>query len=428
MSKHHQWLARQIPQWLDEGIISQGQADVLAERYPHHDTLGLGRLLLTGIAAVMIGLGVILLFAYNWSEMGKFSKLAVIFTALVGAHLLALFTRSRNHVYSEGLFALGTMLMGAGIFLVGQIYHMDSHYPTAFLIWSVGALGLAWTLPSLTQAFMAVVLVIGWHLTEVFDFAIANHAVFVPILLGVFPLVWRLRSVQLARLVSAALLLSLGLTVGLFNEELVVVMLLLTATTLIGLARFAEISTDERQRQIGAYLGKPAVVVVVAVMYLMSFTALVPELTAEKLHDATSAAYLALALLASQAVYFWLLHRRAQSPLLHLAELSALLVLLPTLAGLLQFDMQAHTLAFLVSLGFNLVLLVMSVWLMVDGAKQANRSHMMKGSILFALLAAARYVDLFESLISRALVFLLVGVALFAVSHLYQRNKRQVRG
>jgi uncharacterized membrane protein len=49
-----------------------------------------------------------------------------------------------------GLHLLGTMMFGAGIWLIAQIYHIDEHYPNALLIWSLGALGLAWALPSLS--------------------------------------------------------------------------------------------------------------------------------------------------------------------------------------------------------------------------------------------------------------------------------------
>jgi uncharacterized membrane protein len=428
MSNHHQWLAQQIPQWIDKGIISRGQGDALRELHPVKDTLNLGRLLLTGIAAVMIGLGVILLFAYNWSEMGKVSKLAVIFTFLISSHLLAFFLRSRSHVYSESLFALGTMLMGAGIFLVGQIYHMDSHYPDAFLFWSIGALALAWALPSLTQAFMTIALIISWHLSEVFDFHFANHAAFLLILLGVLPLVWRLQSPVLARFVSATLFLTLGFSVSVFNEDMVVTTLMLTAMTLIGMEGYARISNGELQRHIAVEMAKPAILVLVVLMYLMSFGDLVPELALSKVDDALSATYLVVALIASQAVFFWMLYRGQLTAMARLAEVTVLLTLLPTLFGLLHGTHTAHDASFLVSLGFNLILLAMSVWLMIDGAKNTNRSHMVRGSILFALLAIARYTDLFDSLITRAIVFLLVGAALFAVSHFYQRNKRQVTG
>lgn len=425
MSNHHQWLARQIPQWVDREIISAGQADTLRELYPVKDTSSLGRLLLTGIGAAMIGLGVILLFAYNWAEMGKPAKLAIIFLALVGAHAAAMVIHSRHTVYGESLFALGTMLMGAGIFLVGQIYHMDSHYPNAFLLWAVGALALAWALPSLTQAFLAVTLVIGWHLFEVFDFHFANHSALLLILLGLLPLLWRLRSPVLARFVSAALFLTLGLSLGVVGEDLVVTTLLLSAATLVGLERVAEVEGNERQREIAGELAKPALLVLVAIMYLMSFGDIVPELVLRELGDTVAGIYFFIALAASQAVFFRLLYRRRANGMVLLAELAILLVLLPSLLALFAEPHTVKGSEALVWLGFNLILLAMSVWLMIDGARHAHRQHMVRGAILFALLAMARYTDLFDSLIARALVFLLVGAALFAVSHLYQRSKRE---
>jgi uncharacterized membrane protein len=426
MSRHHQWLARQIPQWVDKEIISEGQANALLALYPVKDTTGLGRLLLTGIGAAMIALGVILLFAYNWADMGKLAKLAVIFTALIGAHALAVLVRDRHAVYGESLFALGTMLMGAGIFLVGQIYHMDSHYPNAFLLWSVGALALAWALPSLTQAFIATALVIGWHLTEVFDFQFANHSSFLLVLLGLFPLAWRLRSPVLARFVSTALFLTLGLTLGIANEEFVVTTLLLSAATLIGLERIAAVAGGARQQEIAADMAKPAMLVLVGVMYLMSFGDLVPELVLTELDDPIAGSYLFVALGASQAAFFRLLYRRQLNGIVLLSELAILLVLLPSIVAPFAGPHTVRGAEDAVWLGFNLILLAVSVWLMLDGARHAHRQQMVRGSLLFALLAMARYTDLFDSLIARALVFLLVGAALFAVSHLYQRNKRQV--
>jgi len=427
MSNHHQWLARQLPQWIAEGLVSEAQAAALRERYPVKDTLSLGRLLLTGIAAVMIGLGVILLFAYNWHAMDKFTKLGVIFTSLIGAHLLALYTRPRHHTYSESLFVLGTMLMGAGIFLVGQIYHLDSHYPNAFLFWSLGALALAWALPSPPQAFLAIALVLGWHLFEIFDFQYSNQSALLVVGVGVMPLVWRLQSPVLARFVSAALFVTLGLIVSVIDDDMVVVMLVLTATGLIAGGRLAEISGNELQQDIGAEMAKPALWVLVVLMYLMSFGDLVPELVWTKMDAPFAVGYFVVALVASQGLFFWLLYQRRLNGLLRIAELTLLLVLLPTLWAFSEDSRTGHDIDFLLSFGFNLILLAMSVWLMIDGAKNANRQHMVRGSILFALLAVARYTDLFDSLITRAVVFLLVGAALFAVAHFYQRNKKQVQ-
>jgi uncharacterized membrane protein len=425
MSKHHQWLARELPVWVDKAVISDSQADALRALYPVQDTVSLGRLLLTGIGAIMIGLGVILLFAYNWADMGKFSKLAVIFGTFIAAHALAMITRSRNHTYSESLFALGTMLMGSGIFLVGQIYHMDSHYPNAFLLWAVGALLLAWALPSLTQAFMALILIIGWHLVEVVDFHFANHSGFLLILLGIFPLLWRLHSPVLARFAATGLFLVLGFSSAVIDEHHVVINLILTATALIGLERIGYFSGSGMQREITAEMAKPAMLVLVGIMYLMSFADLAAELLPIRVGGVVPGSYFFITLLASQAVFFLLLYQRRLNGLAIVAELTVLLVLLPFLSALFTEAYTVREIASTVSLGFNLLLLAISVWLMVDGARNANRQHMVRGSILFALLAMARYTDLFDSLIARASVFLLVGTALFAVSHVYQRNKKQ---
>ena len=41
------------------------------------------------------------------------------------------------------------MLFGAGIWLVAQVYHIEEHFPDGFLIWGIGALALAWAMPSI---------------------------------------------------------------------------------------------------------------------------------------------------------------------------------------------------------------------------------------------------------------------------------------
>ncbi len=424
MNRHHQWLARQLPQWVDKEIISGTQADTLRALYPLGDSIGLGRLLITGIGAIMIGLGVILLFAYNWDDMGKVSKLAVIFSGLIGAHLAALYSRERHHVASESLFAFGTMLMGAGIFLIGQIYHLDSHYPDAILFWSLGALALAWVLPSLTQAFMAVALIIAWHISEVSDFNFANHRALLLILIGLLPLVWRLHSPVLARFVSAAVFVSIGFSVGAYDEDLIVTTLLMTAAAFIGLEQVMA-QQAEKHRELAAELAMPARWVLFVLMYLMTFSDLTPDLLRVEWSDMMASGYFVVALLASQAAFFRLLYLRRVGGLIGLTEIAVVLVLLPLLfAPSLESGTKHNLIEPLVWAGFNLLLLAVSVWLMIDGARHANRQHMVRGSILFALLAMARYTDLFDSLLARAVVFLLVGVALFAVNHFYQRNKR----
>ena len=115
-----------------------------------------GILVFAGFGALALGLGVILLFAYNWEKMHKFAKLGVIFGGLALAHGAGLWLRRENRpLLAETAHLVGTMLFGAGIFLVAQIYHVSAHYPDAFLIWALGALLLTWVLPSVQQGWLA---------------------------------------------------------------------------------------------------------------------------------------------------------------------------------------------------------------------------------------------------------------------------------
>ena len=427
MQKHHQWLAQQLPDWINDDIISSEQAATLRARHPVTHTMGLGRLLITGVGAIMIGLGVILLFAYNWSEMGKYLKLAVIFGALIGAHATAIWAEQRNKVLSESLFALGTMLMGATIFLVGQIYHLDSHYPDAFLLWSLGALALAWAKPSLVQAFMALILVISWHIMEVLDFNFANHAAFLIVLLGLFPLVWRLNSPLLARFVSVGLFVTLGLSIAAVEKDVIGITILLFSVAMISLGQIFQHRDNASHRAIAHEMAKPATLILIIMLMMMTFKGSIYELVRFYFEGSQTSGYFWVALFVSQLSFGWLLFKRQLTLIVSLAELTALLILIPSiLIGSLD-NLMVVRIYGLLPLLFNLILLALSVWLMADGARHANRSHMVRGSILFTILVMARYVDLFDSLIARAVAFLVVGIALFVVGNIYQRNKRELQ-
>jgi hypothetical protein len=46
--------------------------------------------------------------------------------------------------------------------------------------------------------------------------------------------------------------------------------------------------------------------------------------------------------------------------------------------------------------------------------------------VLFAVIAMARYTDLFVNLLTRSLVFFIAGAALFSVGIYYSKTKKQI--
>jgi uncharacterized membrane protein len=238
MKKHIKWLLNEIDQWMNEGIIAPDQATALKARYPAPgESLAWGRIIFFSIGAVLIGLGVILLFAYNWQRMHKFAKLAVIFAALISAHGAAFWLKrpaGRYPTAGEGLHLLGTMLFGAGIWLIAQIYHIDEHYPNAFLIWGIGALVMAWGLPSMAQGIAATILLVLWNSFEVFDFN--NPHLLSPflILVGIMPLAWLHRSRVLVTVCTIGFLFTLFAAVMEIEGDLAALVIFFCACMLIG--------------------------------------------------------------------------------------------------------------------------------------------------------------------------------------------------
>src|SRR5690606_8665033 len=88
------WLFAAIARGTNDKIISQDQAAQIRALYPPSASgRSWGLILFSGLGAVVIGLGVILLLAYNWAEIPKFGKLALVFGSVVGAHSVGLWLR-----------------------------------------------------------------------------------------------------------------------------------------------------------------------------------------------------------------------------------------------------------------------------------------------------------------------------------------------
>lgn len=423
------WLRQELPQWEREGLIEPRQAAALAERY-RLDELGedgFWRHLISGAGAILIGLGVILLFAYNWEAMGRYLKLVVIFSALLLAHGGGYLALERNRLLSEGLFAIGSMLLGAGIFLVGQIYHLNSHYPDALLLWALGVLALAWALSSRIQAWMALILIMVWHLSEVLEFHRPNEWVLLPLGL-LLPLVWRLESPLLARAVSLTLMLSVGSMLVLHEYPGTLVVMLSLALALIALPALTDVLGRSRLRPLAEAMAAPAQAALVGLMVLLSIEEVGSEwIWSPEIQGSLFRPLSLVALVLSQLLVLglWLRRRRLEGAL-WLAEGIWLLVILPLLAGAWSVNDGLPWLRGVQMVLINLLTLGLSLWMMISGASEVKRRRLVWGALLFGLLVIMRYLDLFDSLIVRGLVFLLLGIGLFALSHWYRRNKREV--
>jgi hypothetical protein len=213
---------------------------------------------------------------------------------------------------------------------------------------------------------------------------------------------------------------------GVINNEMIAITLLLVTSGIIYLAEIIKQQSGLPQKGIAEEIAKPAALLLVIMMISFTFNRLLRELFHFELDGPMDAAILWGTLAFSQLGFCWLASKRKLSLFIILTELSIVLAVFPSL--LLQLELLSLStwkiLISLSSISFNLILLATSVWMMFEGAKEGARQRMLRGCFLFTILAISRYTDLFDSLIARASVFLIVGIALFAIGNLYQRNKQ----
>lgn len=456
MNKPIRWLHEQLPAWVAQGTISPAQAETLRRLYPEpRPVLPWGMLLFSGLGAIILGFGVILLLAYNWEAMPKFSKLALIFGALLTAHAAGVRLLPapdwRRHL-GESLCLLGTMLFGSGIWLVAQVYHIDEHYPTGFLLWGAGALLLGWALPSVAHGALAALVMTAWGASETFGFRDPMHGA--PLLLGVGVggLAWNQGSRVLLAVVLGGVYFLLLANTAEARSELAFPVALNLSVLLLALARWAGSSAHfPGSAGVLRFFGWAGFLVLV---YLLSFHDVVHDVLRwhERLVDeerwAALVGYgwgpwaLGLAAWAGWAVQGWRWSVNSPETVSaaghrgwrQVADRISEEWLVPFTAVFSQGMAFALPLAGdgmipasqqVIAAVFNLVFLAVAGMWMARGCRQGELKPMVLGSVLLLALVAARYFDLFESLAWRGLTFLIVGGVVFTEGFFYRRARQQ---
>ncbi len=425
MSKNTRWLQDQIAAWSDEGLIDATLAETLRARYPTGaQDIPWARIIVSSVGAVVFGLGIILFFAYNWADMGKFVKLGLVLAAVTGAHGAGFYlsgTANPKRGLVESLHVLGTMLFGAGIWLVAQIYHIDEHYPNAFLVWGLGAAALAWAMPSIAQGLMAVLLVFLWACFEMFDFSSPNHAAPWMVLLGIVPLAWLQRSRVLLFFALLAFIALYGFGAGKVEGDLVLAAVFYCACLYIAAGRLATRSRFPESAPLFGFIGYGVYLVL---LYALTFDDVAEEMMRLDVEGPQEWAYVLTPLAAAACAWVVLLATGAwqRADAIRRWE-TGLVIFAMVLVTVMHLGMLwPHAMA--TALAFNFIFLGHCITLIVRGTGRLNWKQVSFGCVLFTALAFARFVDLFDSLLMRSLFFLALGAGLFLIGNFYSRRKK----
>jgi uncharacterized membrane protein len=153
----------------DAGLISDEQQQRIIAHYKLKEDSNRFLVIISFLGAALVAAGVVLLIASNWDAIPRGVKLGMGLFLMIGAHAGGWWLREkplsqpdgegvRGHYRKTGeaLHLLGSLLFLGNIALVGQIYHLSTRPPNAFLLWWIGIAALPWLLRSKTQHLLAL--------------------------------------------------------------------------------------------------------------------------------------------------------------------------------------------------------------------------------------------------------------------------------
>lgn len=149
------WHAAQIIDSVTiERIVEFEDSNRQKRRWPMFLPISFGTLMLCA--------GVFLFVAAHWDEISPSARFGLALGLVAVFHVAASLLSSKAPNIGVALHLAGTAALGAGIFLAGQIFNMEEHWPGAILLWAIGAV-LAWLiLRQWTQAVLAAILIPWW--------------------------------------------------------------------------------------------------------------------------------------------------------------------------------------------------------------------------------------------------------------------------
>jgi hypothetical protein len=158
-------LDKQLERWISAGVVDASTAArirTFEESQGSSERLRWPVLLAVALGGVLLCAGVLLFVAAHWDELSPAWRFTLVMFLVALFPIAGALTEERFSALSTTFYAIGTICVGAGIFLTAQIFNLQEHWPTGILMWAVGALAGWLLLRHWTQAALLALLVPAW--------------------------------------------------------------------------------------------------------------------------------------------------------------------------------------------------------------------------------------------------------------------------
>lgn len=412
---------------LKDNIITAETAEKIKAYYSQKESGSEHKLyLIFGVlGAILIGLGVVLVFAHNWDNLSRLSKIILSFLPLLIGQFASgysLLRKSENNAWRESSAVFLFFAVGTTISLIAQVYNIPGDLSSFLITWMLLCLPLVYLIRSSIVALLYLIGITYYACnTNYFSYPNAHSYYYWLLILGIVP-----HYIQLLRtnsqsnftlfhnwFVSLSLLICLG-TIAHRNENLLYLsyMSLFTIFYFIGESSFFKnLKLKNNSYLIIGKLG------ILYLLLLYSFKwfwdkSIYNTISAKDTFFSTEF-LTAFLLTLFAAVLFYAKNSKTKFKAITIFDFVFLTNILPFISGY-EFSLVA-----------NGIVLAIGIAEIKRGNTQKHLGILNFGLVIITILITCRFFDTNLSFVIRGIVFIAIGFGFFATNYIMLKNRNR---
>ncbi|CAG7654468.1 DUF2157 domain-containing protein [Paenibacillus allorhizosphaerae] len=395
------WVEKEGPLWVERGIVSREQVNQIVNLYEDKKhAVGL----LPILGSILVGLGILSFIAANWQDIPEFARLTMIIVFMAGFYAAGERLVRRGHdKLGMAIVSLGVVSFGAGIILIGQMFHLVAYNAFSFILWaSAGAL-TAYLYRSRYLYLISLLLFNVAQIYSVSEFGTFSYTAFVLMTVGLGWYAWHRRNPLLIGCLAFSMTLHSMLWTT--SGDMKFIWMFIPAMALYALGDWVKERTERFALQ---FAPLAAAFVFGIFMVLFSFD--------------WSGTYLHEHLLAQPAAYLSLL-----AVLFVLSVVGKLRRGAGSVSSAFEWILLAPYLYLPngIELMYLLAMFFFSLYVLWRGYAEEWRFKINVGTVLFIVATLIAYGKLTWDFMDKSLFFIIGGVLLLLLSWFLNRRKKQ---
>ncbi|HAN09844.1 MAG TPA: hypothetical protein DCP90_04440 [Clostridiales bacterium] len=418
-------LSGSLKELTDNQVIDEGQAEKIKIYYQKKkEDSNIAMVILSVIGVILIGLGIILVFAHNWYQIPKFIKLGISIFILIIAQVIFfvnIHKKKTSLLAVEGSSIFLAIISAATIALISQIYHIQGSFEDFMFAWMIMILPIPYIYGSALTGILYMIGITIWangYQASIFDFD-SKANIIMYLLIIPFVLNFITKNIYALRERFVELVLFITMIINLYqlsyNESNIINSVIVFNSILVVILFMSSFF-----KRLNLNLTKVlAQITIVFQMLIMAFQKhnYNNELMRSNQNLFSDIASLLIILIALIGFYYFV--RKKEYEKLLYASTPVLLIL-----GNYGFDTKYATdISFYI---INIYLIVIAVCLIITSNKTNNLLKLNAGLVITIILIFKWFADMGFGIIERAIGFIAVGAFLIVINLKILKKKKEV--